>query len=103
MKRTEKRSPNQVYTYIEESYGLFKSKKNTRQRLARKKSTINPIALDKGLNNPDDRRLMQETDTKFVYKMDDSRPIRYDNYELYCKLYTLMVVQGSKGDSFMAI
>ena len=105
MKKT--RNPTKSFdTSREKSSVRYRSRKNRPPHL-RKGITIDRNNLLESHEKVENRNLFQDIDTNTFYKNEDRRKNNYDmatdNYELYCKLYTLMVVQSSKGDRFMNV
>ena len=105
MKRTRK--PTKSFdTSRGKSYARYRHRKNRPPHL-RKGITIDRNNLLESHETVQNRNLFRDMDTSTFYKNEDRKKNNYDmdahNYELYCKLYTLMVVESSKGDRFMYI
>ena len=95
------------YAARQKSYFLHRYEKN-RTPPSRKRSMPRPNRLSKGHERFENEILHQEkSNTKFVYKNEDNIKTNHDmtsdNYDLFCKLYTLMVVQRDKGNSLVVI
>ena len=93
------------YAARQKSYFLHRSEKNRRPP-SRKRSMLRPNRLSKGHERFKNEILHQEkSNTKLVYKNEDNIKTNHDmtsdNYDLFCKLYTLMVVKRDKGNSLM--
>lgn len=105
MKKTSK--PAKTFnTSRGKSYLRYRHRKN-RTLHFRKGITIDPNNLFESHEKVENRNWFGAADTNTLYKNEDREKINYDmvtdNYELYCKLYTLMVFQRSKGDRFMNV
>ena len=90
----------------EKGYKIHKPAR-TRNMALKKRSATNIKSGRLGRERFEHRKLLQDHSRDFVYNNENGGRIsddtREDNYELYCKLYTLMVVKSSKGDLFMNI